>query len=212
MKKKNPLNLILVIIFGFIGGIIFISPLLPITNRECSRKNWLMCEIFYSLGFNYNQIWGGFLGILVVFVVIFFILNLKPETRKNLKEYHKSLWDGNNILSVNMKNYFTHYTQAPMMLGMLLFVIFILLLVTGLTDPILNRLSEKDKPSLLMIFLSPSFFLFGLSGFRMIKQKEAIDKSGQPYHGFWAIFNGILGLLFGWGFLLFITLAFIFDW
>ena len=55
-------------------------------------------------------------------------------------------------------------------------------------------------------------FLWGLSGFLMVVRKEFIDKRGRRYFGGWAIFNGIILLLMGWGSLIFFLLTIINNW
>lgn len=209
MKKGSPIRLILIIVLGFISGIIFISPLLSFADDEdCSRKNRLICEILFSLGFNYTQIMSGFLGILVLFMLIFIILNLKSENREKIKDFYKSLWDGNNPLGVNTKKFFTHPAQIPMMLGGTWFLIFTIIIASRLLDPFLPRYQDF----LLSLLLFPFFFSLGLSGFLMIRRKETVDKFGQIHKGTWAILNGSLLVLFGWGGLLVLILADIFNW
>jgi len=149
---------------------------------------------------------GKFIGGSFGFVLAIFISRIFfPDIRRS----SGNIWNGKNILGVNMKNYFTHTTQIPMMLGFLWFIIFMAL---GIFTSSIDKSQNKDNPYLLFVFLSPSFFLIGLSGFLMIKRNEGVNKFGEIYKGFWAYFNGALGIIFGWGLPLLMFLAYVFKW
>ena len=179
---QNRLSLVIFWIAGIVMGIFFVTP-----------KS------------NGDKFLGGSIGFMSSLLLSFLVF---PELRKMLR----NIWDGDDIAGINMKNYFTHPTQKPLVLGMLWFLVFILLSTIGLFNPLFDRLPDKDKSDLLFLFLSPSFLFFGISGLISIKRNEAVGRYGQIYNGGWAYFNGIMLIVFGWGALLFMLLAYVFNW
>ena len=101
-----------------------------------------------------------------------------------------------NNLWLGWQRSLTHPTNLPMTIGMLWFIVFAALIV--LFPTLFDRYigNESIRPLLLLL---PFCFLFGLSGLLIILRREFIDQSGHRHHGFPVYFNGILGLLFGWG-------------
>jgi hypothetical protein len=97
----------------------------------------------------------------------------------------------------------SHPTRIPFLLGLVWFVgLFIFLWLFHL---------QINSAQTALLLLSPSLLLFGLSGFLALKRNEYIDNHGRRYRGFWAIFNGTLFMLVGWGGVLFVLYLIIFD-
>jgi hypothetical protein len=64
---------------------------------------------------------------------------------------------------------------------------------------------------LLLVWLLPCCLLFGLSGFLILRRNEYVNQFGKLTSGFWARFNGILGIVFGWGSAILIIIIVVFD-
>ncbi len=157
--------------------------------------------VFVTSKVNGDIFLGGLVGFTISLVSSCFLFS-------ELRNMFSDNWNGGDIAGFNMKNYFTHPTQKPLVFAALWFCIFIIFLSSGLS----NSLNEYLQQYLAFMLLFPSFLLFGFSGFLMIKLKEGVTKFGQIYKGPWAYFNGALAIIFGWGGLLFIALAYLFNW
>jgi len=182
LSIQKGLLLISFLITGIFAGIVFVTP-------KVSGDQFL----------------GGLVGFTISLVLSCFLFS-------ELRNMFSDNWSGDNMFGIRMKALFTHPTQKPLMLGMLWFVCFALLLGSGLLNLIIEKLSIQQKPDLILMLLSPTLFLWGVSGVLMIKQKEGVNKFGQIYGGSWAYFNGILAIIIFWGALLIMILATIFDW
>ncbi len=148
-----------------------------------------------------NAFLGGSIGVLISFFVIFLAF---PEARKSFE---------NNLNKDDffIKNYFTHPTQLPLMLGILWFIVSFLFLA-AFVSLFPTLMPMENRPVILLFFvLSPTFSAIGYSGYQTIKRKESVNKYGQIYKGFWASLNGVLGILIGWGFLLVLFIIYIFN-
>jgi hypothetical protein len=99
-------------------------------------------------------------------------------------------------LQLGWRRSVTHPTNLPITLAALWFIVFTALII--LFPTLLDRYIE-NKSVRLLLFSLPFLFLIGLSGLLMILRKELIDQFGHRHHGFPVYFNGILGLLLGWG-------------
>lgn len=157
--------------------------------------------MFISPSINENKFLGGSAGFLISMLLSHIIF---PEIR----ESSRGIWNGNNMFGVNMKAYFTHPTQMPMMLGSLWFVAVALILSLLVALDLKILLNEKLVITLLLV---PCLLLFGLSGFLMLRRNEYVNQFGKLTTGFWAKFNGALGILFGWGGAITLIIVIIFD-
>ena len=156
------------------------------------------------LNFAHDTFSNIFLGFLISLISSFLVF---PELRKTIP----TIFNGKNSFGINMGQYFTHPTQLPMMFGGLWFVIVIPLLSLLISKfpsliPVENRLDATT------IVLLPSMILFGFSGYQMARRREMVGKFGQIHRGNWALFVGIIGILFSWGIALYLTLALVFNW
>jgi hypothetical protein len=82
----------------------------------------------------------------------------------------------------------------------------------GIVNPkfkIASQISEVVK-----IGSMGCLFLWGISGFLIIARNQFIDNIGpniRKYKGFWAILNGIVLVVVGWGGVIFYALSSIFN-
>jgi hypothetical protein len=182
LSLQKGLLLAIFLITGIIAGIVFVT----------SKVNG---DIFL----------GGLVGFTISLVLSCFLFS-------ELRNIFGDNWNAGNIAGFNLKTYLTHPTQKPLAFAALWFIIFILFLSSGLSDSLNNYLPDNIKQNLAFIFLFPIFLLFGFSGFLMIRLKEGVSKFGQTYNGPWVYFNGALAIIFGWGGLLFMVLAYFFNW
>ena len=89
-------------------------------------------------------------------------------------------------------------------------MIWLLLLTIGayFLSPVFEQLPEYFGA---VAFL-PLSFLFGLSGFQIVKRNEVVGLFGIIHNGFWVYLNGFLLIVFGWGGFLYLVLALVFNW
>lgn len=158
--------------------------------------------IFISPSINGEKFVGGSAGRLISALLSHPIF---PEIR----EGSRGIWNGNNMLGVNMKTYFTHPTQIPLMLGMLWFVLGISLLSLQVVFDF--KVTTHVNNGIILAWLVPVCLLFGLSGFLMLRRNEYVNQFGKLTTGFWARFTGVLAILFGWGGAIALIIAIIFD-
>lgn len=155
--------------------------------------------IYLSHMIDGSKIAGGSLGFIFA---IFFSHLIFPEFRKS----SSNIWNGNNILGINMKTYFTHPTQIPLMMGGIWFcAVLLAMYVFNL------KVTTDDETKIFIGMLIPAFLLFGLSGFLMVYRNEYVNRFGIIVNGLWAKINGIAGILFGWGFSIGIIIMLIFK-
>lgn len=144
---------------------------------------------------------GGFVGFLISIAIF-------PGTVKGLfEEQHEKR--AARIMEQHQLGFYrslTHLTQIPFTIAMLLFVLIIVLAF------LFDILKIKISSTIFQIGILCMLFLWGLSGFLITSRKEYIDKRGRRFRGGWAIFNGVIFLLMGWGSLLFLIIANIFNW
>jgi hypothetical protein len=157
--------------------------------------------MFISPNINGDKFVGGSAGCLISILLSHFIF---PEIR----ESSRGIWNGNNILGVNMRTYFTHPTQMPLMLGLLWFVAVALILSLLVAFELKITVNEKTG---IILWLFPCLLLFGLSGFLMLRRNEYVNQFGKLTTGFWARFNGVLAILCGWGGCVVLLVVIIFD-
>jgi len=157
--------------------------------------------MFISPSINGDKFLGGSAGFLLSILLSHLIF---PEMR----ESSRGIWNGNNMLGVNTKTYFTHPTQLPLMLGLLWFCAVALMLSLLVVFDLKITVNEKTG---LILLLLPCLLLFGLSGFLMIRRNEYVNQFGKLTTGFWARFNGVLGIFFGWGGCILLLVVIIFD-
>lgn len=179
--KQKHIIQLLLIACGVIFGIMFLSPLLN-NSREGSG------------------LLGGFIGFLVSIVVF-------PETVKGILQEQSKLREERlkEERALGFWRSLTHPTQIPFTLSLLLLIATIILAF------LFDYLKFENGYAILQGGVVGMMFLWGLSGFLMIIRNECIDKTGRLYRGFWAIFNGIGFMLFGWGSLIVLILAEMFS-
>jgi hypothetical protein len=141
---------------------------------------------YLSLFFNGNIFPGVLFGMLISFTLGYIFSHELRERFKSSK--HKKL---SNRVWGGFSESFIHPTNLPLYLAMLWFLFF------GVLFP-----SETKGNGANAFLFQPILFLFGLSGFQLLRLKEGVGRLGRKYYGFWVYFNGILAILFGWGFLL----------
>jgi hypothetical protein len=112
------------------------------------------------------------------------------------------------VMEIGIWKSFIHPTNLPITIAAIWFVF-----VTGLGYILDIKIGEfKPGMNLTSILLIPFCMLMGLSGFQMIRRNEYVDKIGYVYKGFWAYTTGVVYILFGWGYFIFLVLAWIFNW
>lgn len=148
---------------------------------------------------------SGFIGGLVGFLVgiaIFpemFKASLENPSEKRMER----IMDEHQL---GFYRYLTHPTQIPFMISMLIFVLLIVFVL------LFGYLKIAFSDSVFQIALFAVAFLWGLSGFLMMIKKVSIDHRGREHRGAWAILNGLAFLLMGWGSIIFVLLAELFNW
>jgi len=143
--------------------------------------------MFLSPRINGDKFLGGSVGFLISMLFSHLIF-------PGMRERSRGMWNGNNVLGANLKTYFTHPTQIPLMLGMLWFGLGMICLV------VFNlKITADTNTGILLAWLVPMCLLFGSSGFLMLRRNEYVNQFGKLTTGFWARFIGVLGIVFGWG-------------
>jgi hypothetical protein len=180
-QQKRIIQIALILIGSILGGI-FIAPLL----KENTKVSGLL---------------GGLIG-LMVSIAIF------PEMLKGVFEQpsEKRLERIKEEWHLEFMRSWTHPTRVPLLLAIGLFLLLIISVAV-----IANFTDLQPTKNQTILALTPVCFLFGLSGFLTLRRNEYIDNQGRKYRGFWAILNGILLLLMGWGSLLVLVIIIIFD-
>jgi hypothetical protein len=143
---------------------------------------------------------GGILGIILNSVIF-------PEKRQEVFEQSKARQFERIVArqEYSLNRSFFHPTNLPITLSLIYFVLLVIVVF------ILEKLNIIIPSNIyLVLFVMP--FLWGTSGFLMLTRNEYIDNFGRKHKGFWAIFNGILFIVFGWGSIIYATLATIFNW
>lgn len=143
---------------------------------------------------------GGILGVIINSVIF-------PEKRQEVSEQSNEKHFERMVARQEYSLYrsFFHPTNLPITLSLIYFVLLVIVVF------ILDKLNIIIPSNLyLVLFVMP--FLWGISGFLMLTRNEYVDKFGRNHKGFWAIFNGTLFILFGWGSIIYVTLATIFNW
>ncbi len=180
--KQKRIVQLAIILTGIILGGLLLAPLLN-NNREGS------------------SFLGGFVRFLVSIAIF-------PDSVKGMFE-NQNEKRAERVMEeyqLGFYRYLTHPTQIPFIISLLLFVVLLVLMV------ILDYLKIKISFRITQVAFSVMAFLWGLSGLLMIIRKEFIDKRGRRYLGGWAILNGVLFLLMGWGSIIFLLLVEIFNW
>jgi hypothetical protein len=106
--------------------------------------------------------------------------------------------------------YFFYPTKTPLTFSMVIFVLIIMVVF------VLDKLNLQQIISeVVKIGSMGCLFLWGISGFLIIARNQFIDNIGpniRKYKGFWAILNGIVLVVVGWGGVIFYALSSIFNW
>jgi len=97
---------------------------------------------------------------------------------------------GQNLLRI-----FIYPTQRPITMAILWLLAYMALIKLF---PVFAELIQK-KESIDSILLLPVFLLFGISGLMIIRREKTVDKVGYVIKGDWAIVDGLLRILTGWG-------------
>jgi hypothetical protein len=180
-KKKRIIQLALILTGTILGGL-FLSDFL---NGSTKASGLL----------------GGFVGFLVGLAIF-------PETGLGLFEEQSELRQSRlkKERTLGFWRSFTHPTQVPLTLSLILFVLILVLAA------LLDYLKIKGGSEIFQIGFLIMMFLWGLSGFLIISRKEYVDNNGRRYRNWWAVFYGIPFLIMGWGGFIFLLLAQIFEW
>jgi hypothetical protein len=173
-------------------GIIFVSILLGVVIIPA------LLNIDKSIGL----FLGGILGIILLKLIYPENFN---ETEEQAKIERMAIKQ-----QVFLDLYFFHPTKAPLTLSMVIFVLTIALFF------ILEELNIQQISSQVMqIGIMSCMFLWGISGFLIISRNQLIENVGpniRKYKGFWAILNGIVLIIVGWGGIILYALSSIFNW
>jgi hypothetical protein len=183
-------------------------------NLQKTRSFLHFCVILLSVltgtfiiapALNINIKFGMFIG-----GILSFALNgiLFPEYRQELsvQPNEKNFEFTSNKSKYDFYDSLVHTTNIPIYTSMILFILtFILVLL-------LDKFNLQGSSEILQIGVPGMAFLWGLSGFRMVIQKETIDIHGRKFKGFWAILNGLVFIVMGWGAIIGIVLGTIFNW
>ena len=160
---------------------------------------------FLTPRFNISQDTGILLGLALGFIVAMLIPNLWKSFFESVKiEYQEAVDDKRHL---NFKEYITHPTLLPFLVGGLWFLCYVAFLTVFQIKP-------AEEISLLIGFL-PAIFSFGLCGFRMITRREYVKGDMFGYlvvRSKWAIVWGAFTILLGWGGAVILVLATILDW
>jgi len=193
MNKAWALSIILL---GCLFGAFFISPFLDLQIPPESSHTSLLHEIAKMLHMRAETLGGAIIGATISLVLMPLIFYGNPNVKKGFEALEKGGW-----------NEFTHPTTLPITIA----VVWMALCVAFVF--IHDKISNEPLSSLLTsTFVVPTAFLFGLSGFLILKRNEVAGRYGEIHKGFWAYLNGILLILFGWGGLAYLLLAWIFRW
>jgi hypothetical protein len=143
---------------------------------------------------------GGIAGIILLRIIYPEIFDETEEQRKTERMAVKQ--------RAYLDIYFFHPTRAPITFSMVVFVLMIILVL------ILDKLNLQQIVSEVLQFGTMGcFFLLGLSGFLTITQNQFIDAPNFiKYKGFWAILNGIVLIIAGWGGIIVYAFSSIFNW
>jgi len=187
---------ILILVVGCIAGAILIAPLLNLQYDSVPYSPSFLHKIAGFLNIRVETLGGAIIGLVISLLVLPFIFRSDPDTQNMLDGTRIESWDS-----------FVHPTNLPITIAMIWFVVFatFVFIFTKISETELGIYSSA-------ILLIPMAFLFGLSGFQMIRRNETLNGFGRIYKGFWAYLNGTLLILFGWGGLLYLLLAWIRDW
>jgi hypothetical protein len=184
-KAKKIIHLGIILLSVSIGTII-IAPILNIEPR---------------LG----GLVGGILGV-ILFGAIFSEKkrgdSRQYPTQSNEKHFEKIL----ARQEYGFYQSFFHPTQLPITLS------FILLILLASVAFLFEKFSIKIPPEVFQFSLLGMPLLWGISGFLILTRNEFIDNHGRKHKGFWAILNGTLLIVTGWGGIIFVILATIFKW
>ena len=182
-------------------------------NYQKTRKMFSLCVIFVSilLGVviiptvlsidkSIGLFIGGIAGIILLRLIYPEIFDETEEQRKIERIAVKQ--------HAYLDLYFFHPTRAPLTFSMVVFALMIILVL------ILDKLNLQQIVSEVLQFGTMGcFFLLGVSGFLMITQNQFIDPPNSiKYKGFWAILNGIVLIVVGWGGIILYALSSIFNW
>lgn len=145
---------------------------------------------------------GGILGIILLWLTYPEIFD---ETEEQAK-IERMAMEQQAFLDL----YFFHPTKTPLTFSMIIFVLMIMVVF------VLDKFNLQQIVSeVLQIGLMGCLFLWGISGFLIITRNQFIDNIGpniRKYKGFWAILNGIIFVLMGWGGIIFYALSSVFNW
>ncbi len=157
--------------------------------------------IFVSPKVNGDKLVGGSVGFISAILINYLIFT-------EVREGFRGVWNGKNPWQVNIKQSLFHPTQIPLTIGMLWFITFAFLMY--LFD--LKAITDNESKLFAGLLLFPSLLLFGFSGFMMLRRNEYVNQFGKLTTGFWARFNGVMAILFGWGSCIALLVAMVFDW
>lgn len=180
-KQKRIIQLAIIFI-STILGYIFLSPLFE-NNTKASG------------------LLGSIIGLLVS-VAIF------PETLKGIFEQptEKRIERVKEAQSLGFERSWTYPTRMPFLLAIGLFILFVIIML------VISRFADFQLTEIqFALIFTPILFLLGLSGFLTLRHNEYIDNNGRRYRGVWAVLNGSILLLMGWGSLIALWVIIIFD-
>ncbi len=171
-----------IIILSVVIGTLIIAPILKIDIR-------------------FGLFIGGILGIILNGIIF-------PKEKQELSEKN----NGKHIESMSTRpedslyNYFVHSTNIPINISIIIFFLTIILVV------LFDKFNKQVSQAILYTGLLGAAFLWGLSGFKIVTQNEYVDMHGNKYKGLWAILNGLLFIIMGWGAIIGVVLGTIFKW
>jgi len=195
-ENKQRTWAILIIILGGLAGAIFISPFLNLQIPPDSNHTSALHEIAMFFHVKVEILAGLIIGMVFCFLILPLIFR-DPDVEVVTKTLEVGFWES-----------LAHPTNFPMTIAMVWFVFIVG--IVGLLDIKIGKFGLDQNWSL--VLLIPFELLMGMSGFQMIRRNETLNRFGKIFTGFWAYLSGTILILFGWGGLVFLLLARIFNW
>lgn len=195
-ENKQRIWAILIIILGGLAGAIFIAPFLNLQIPPDSNHTSALHEIAIFFNIKVEILAGLIIGMVFCFLILPLIYR-DPDVEEVTKILEVGFWES-----------LAHPTNLPMTIAIIWFVFIVG--IVGLLDINIGEFGPDQNWSLVLII--PFELLMGMSGFQMIKRNETLNRFGKIFTGFWAYLNGTILILFGWGGVIYVVLAWFFEW
>ena len=194
-KDKFRAWAFLIVVVGCLFGGFIIGPLLNLQIPPESNYTSLLHDTANLLHIRAETLGGAIIGATLSLILIPLIFYGNPDVKKRFEILERGGW-----------NEFIHPTMLPITIAVVWMALCVVIVFVR------DMISNKPFGDFLRgVFVVPIAFLFGLSGFLMLKRNEVVGRYGEIHKGFWAYLNGILLILLGWGGLVYLLLAWMFK-